>query len=199
MQRPRWLSTCRASFVATHIGIHEVVQEHAQVRTSKWNNVAQGCPNHGEHGDRSVYGPSEMTGSSRARKEWSHDSVKFSVSKTGQLLSSPWWDVHVTAVTSPGRHHCIRCLVQLVSTTMAERTAGGWNAEEAGAGSASVDTVRSGHGRLCPASRGLSPVPTMLTRPGNGHCDPGDATHCNARQQCTYVEQGHETFSTWSA
>ena len=51
-----------------------------------------------------------MIGSSRARKEWSRDSVKVSVSRNGQLLSSPCWDVHVTAVTSPGRHHCIRCL-----------------------------------------------------------------------------------------
>ena len=61
------------------------------------------------------------------------------------------------------------------------------------------DTVRCGHGRLCPGSKGLSSVPTMLTGPGNGHCDPGDATHCNARQQSTYVEQRLETFSTWSA
>ena len=78
---------------------------------------------------------------------------------------------------------------------MAERTAGGWNAEEAGVGSASVDTVRSGHGRSCPGSRGLSPVPTMLTGPGNGHCGPGDAAHCNARLQCTYVEQRCSTMA----
>ena len=47
---------------------------------------------------------------------------------------------------------------------------------EAGAGSASVDTVRSGHGRLCPGSKGLSSVPTMLTGPSNGHRDPGDVS-----------------------
>ena len=90
-------------------------------------------------------------------------------------------------------------LVQLASTTMAGRTAGGWNAQEAGAGSASVDTVRSGHGRLCPGSKGLSSVPTMLTGPSNGHRDPGDVTNVIDRQPSTYVEQGLETFSTWSA
>ena len=40
------------------------------------------------------------------------------------------------------------------------------------------DTVRCGHGRLYPGSKGLFSVPTMLTGPGNGHCDPGDATSC---------------------
>ena len=65
--------------------------------------------------------------------------------------------------------------------------------------SASVDTVRSGHGRLCPGSKGLSSVPTMLTGPSNGHRDPGDVTNVIDRQPSTYVEQGLETFSTWSA
>ena len=176
-----------------------MVQEQTHIRMSICNNVAQGCPNHGEHRDRSVYRPSEMTGSSRARKELSDDSVKFSVCQTGQMLSSPCWDVHVTVVTSPGWHHCIRCLVQLVSTTMAGHTAGEWNEEEVGAGSTSVDTDWFGHGRSCPGSRGLSPVPTILTGPGNGHCDSGDASHRNARQQCTYVDQGFETFSARSA
>ena len=93
-----------------------------------------------------------MTGSSSAQKGWSHDSVKFSVFKTGQLLFSPCRNVQVTNLFLLLVPSGVKTSKQLIITAMGERTDGGWNAEEAGARSVSVDTVWSGHGHSCSGS-----------------------------------------------